>query len=270
LRFLFFQTQLMMKQLGLIGYPLGHSFSKKYFTQKFDNQGISDSWHYELYAIDDIEKLYDILNPEARFKLVGLNVTIPYKTAVLPFLDAIDPDAAAIGAVNCIKISWGKDSGIPHLTGYNTDVFGFEKSLLNLLGGIVPEGLQGLILGTGGAAKAVAYVLKKQNIPFKYVSRTGSGDVLAYEDLDKNMMDTHRLIVNSTPLGTMPNVEGVVPLPFEFIDNQHFIFDLIYNPEKTRLMSLAEERGAKVGNGLEMLIEQAERGWQIWNDDSIN
>jgi shikimate dehydrogenase len=256
----------MMNQLGLIGYPLGHSFSKKYFTQKFDNEGISNSWHYELYAIDNIEKLYDVLNPEARYKLVGLNVTIPYKTAILPFLDAIDPDAAAIGAVNCIKISWGEHSGIPHLTGYNTDVFGVEKSLLKLLGGNVPKGLQGLILGTGGAAKAVAYVLAKHKIAFKYVSRTGSGDVLGYENVDKNVMNTHRLIINSTPLGTMPNVEGVAPLPFEFIDNQHFIFDLIYNPEQTRLMKIGLERGARVANGAEMLIEQAEQGWRIWSE----
>jgi shikimate dehydrogenase len=257
-----------MKQLGLIGYPLGHSFSKKYFTQKFENQGISDEWHYELYPIDSIHKLPEILRGGEN-KLIGLNVTIPYKTAVLPFLDAIDADAAAIGAVNCIRISWDSLTGQPHLTGYNTDVFGFEKSLLNLLGGNVPKGLQGLILGTGGAAKAVAYVLAKHGIPFKYVSRTGTDAVLRYEDLDKKMMETHRLIVNSTPLGTMPKIEGVAPLPFEFIDNQHFIFDLIYNPEKTRLLLLGEERGAKVGNGLEMLIEQAERGWQIWNDDNL-
>jgi shikimate dehydrogenase len=255
----------MMKQLGLIGYPLGHSFSKKYFTQKFENQGISDDWQYELYAIDSIEKLPEILRGGIK-NLVGLNVTIPYKTAVLPFLDAIDADAAAIGAVNCIRISWDTLTGEPHLTGFNTDVFGIEKSLLKLLGGNVPEGLQGLILGTGGAAKAVSYVLAKHKIAFKYVSRTGSGDVLTYENLDKNTMDTHQLIVNSTPLGTMPNVEGVAPLPFEFIDNQHFIFDLIYNPEQTRLMKIALERGAKVANGAEMLVEQAERSWQIWNE----
>jgi shikimate dehydrogenase len=254
-----------MNQLGLIGYPLGHSFSKKYFTQKFENQGISDKWAYELYPIDDIEKLPEILRGEGH-KLVGLNVTIPYKTAILPFLDAIDADAAGIGAVNCIKISWNKLTGQSHLTGFNTDVFGVEKSLLKLLGGNVPKGLQGLILGTGGAAKAVAYVLTKHNIPFKYVSRTGSGDVLGYENLDKNTMVTHRLIVNSTPLGTMPNVEGVAPLPFEFIDNQHFIFDLIYNPEQTRLMKIGLERGAKVVNGAEMLIEQAEQGWRIWSE----
>ena len=253
-----------MKQLGLIGYPLGHSFSKKYFTQKFENQGISDEWAYELFSIDSIQKLPEILRG-GKNKLVGLNVTIPYKTAVMPFLDAIDADAAAVGAVNCIDIKWNENTGRPYLTGHNTDILGFEKSLLNLLGGSVPKGLKGLILGTGGAGKAVAYVLTKQNIPFKYVSRAGSGAVLSYDDLDKNVMNTHRLIVNSTPLGTMPNTEGVAPLPFECIDNQNFIFDLIYNPEQTQLMKLGEERGAKVANGLEMLIEQAECGWQIWN-----
>jgi shikimate dehydrogenase len=254
-----------MKQLGLIGYPLGHSFSKKYFTEKFDNQGISADWQYDLFSIDSIQKLPEILRG-GKNKLVGLNVTIPYKTAVLPFLDAIDAEAEAIGAVNCIKISWEKNKERPHLTGYNTDVFGFEKSLLNLLGGSVPKGLKGLILGTGGAAKAVAYVLTKHKIEFKYVSRTGSGDILSYNDLDKNIIETHRLIVNSTPLGMAPNTEGVSPLPFEFIGNQHFILDLIYNPEKTRLMMLAEARGAKVKNGLEMLVEQAEQGWRIFNE----
>jgi shikimate dehydrogenase len=254
-----------MKQLGLIGYPLGHSFSKKYFTEKFENQGISADWQYDLFSIDSIQKLPEILRG-GKNKLVGLNVTIPYKTAVLPFLDAIDAEAEAIGAVNCIRISWEKNKERPHLTGYNTDVFGFEKSLLSLLDGSVPEGLKGLILGTGGAAKAVAYVLTKHKIEFKYVSRTGSGDILGYNDLDKNIMETHRLVVNSTPLGMAPNTEGVSPLPFEFIDNQHFIFDLIYNPEKTRLMLLAEAHGAKVKNGLEMLIEQAEQGWRIFNE----
>jgi shikimate dehydrogenase len=256
----------MMKQLGLIGYPLGHSFSKKYFTQKFDNQGISHDWQYNLFSIDSIEKLPDILRgPQKRF--LGLNVTIPYKTAVLPFLDALDADAAAIGAVNCIKIKWEKNSDTPHLTGYNTDVFGFEKSLLNLLGGSVPKDLKGLILGTGGAAKAVDFVLKKHKIPFQYVSRTGSGDILSYEDLNENIISTHQLIVNTTPLGMSPNIDGCPALPFQWIDNQHFILDLVYNPETTRLMELAKNRGAQVKNGLEMLIEQAEQGWRIWNED---
>ena len=254
-----------MKQLGLLGYPLGHSFSKKYFTQKFENQGINADWQYDLFSIESIEKLPEILRGSKK-QLAGLNVTIPYKTAVLPFLDALDPDAAAVGAVNCIKITWQKNKARPHLKGYNTDVFGFEKTLLRMLGGSVPEGLQGLILGTGGAAKAAAFVLKKNNIPFKYVSRTRSDATIDYADLDKTMLDTHRLIINATPLGMSPNTGGVPPLPFEFIGTRHFIFDLVYNPEKTRLMTMAEERGAKVENGMEMLIEQAEQGWRIWQD----
>ena len=281
----FSKTHFFMKQLGLIGYPLGHSFSKKYFTEKFDNQGLSAEWAYELFPIDNIEKLPKILTcPDAsgrgsKNRLVGLNVTIPYKTAVMAYLDAIDPSAAAIGAVNCIKISWTHDDKTynnktynnkthnyktPHLTGYNTDVIGFEKSVLNLLGGSFPEGLQALILGTGGAAKAAAFTFRQHNIPFKYVSRTRADGQLSYDDLDKNALQTHRLIVNSTPLGMAPNTEGVPPLPFQFIDNQHFIFDMIYNPLQTRLMTLAEERGAKAVNGLDMLIEQAEQGWAIW------
>ena len=264
LRFLFFKIQLIMKQLGLLGYPLGHSFSKKYFNQKFDNQGISDEWHYELFSIDSIQKLPEILRGYEN-RLVGLNVTIPYKTAILPFLDALAPETSDVGAVNCIKISWNHPDKKPHLTGYNTDVVGFEKSLLTLLGGSVPEGLNALILGTGGAGKAVAFTFKKLNIPFKYVSRTRAEGVLSYEDLDKNTMKAHRLIVNSTPLGTSPNTEGCPNIPFQYIDNQHFILDLIYNPEITKLMRLAEERGAKVQNGMEMLIGQAEEGWRIWN-----
>ena len=244
-----------MKQLGLIGYPLGHSFSKKYFTEKFDNQGLSAEWAYELFPIDNIEKLTEILRG-SKNRLVGLNVTIPYKTAVMAYLDAIDPSAAAVGAVNCIKISWTHSDKTPHLTGYNTDVIGFEKSVLNLLCGSFPEGLQALILGTGGAAKAAAFTFRQHNIPFKYVSRTRTDGQLSYDDLDKNALQTHRLIVNSTPLGMAPNTEGVPPLPFQFIDNQHFIFDMIYNPLQTRLMTLAEERGAKTANGLEMLIER--------------
>jgi shikimate dehydrogenase len=252
-----------MKQLGLIGYPLGHSFSKKYFTEKFDNQGLSAEWAYELFSIDSIEKLADILRGSQN-RLVGLNVTIPHKMAVMAHLDAIDPSAAAVGAVNCIKITWPQGDNSPHLMGYNTDVIGFEKSVLNLLGGSFPEGLRALILGTGGAAKAAAFTFRQHNIPFKYVSRTRTDGQLSYDDLDKNVMQTHRLIVNSTPLGMAPNTEGVPPLPFELIDNQHFILDMIYNPLQTRLMTLAEARGAKTVNGLEMLIEQAEQGWAIW------
>ena len=184
--------------------------------------------------------------------------------AVMSLLDAIDPSAAAVGAVNCIKISWTDGADKPYLMGYNTDVMGFEKSVLNLLGGTFPEGLQALILGTGGAAKAAAFTFRQHNIPFKYVSRTRKDEQLRYDDLDKNVMQSHRLIVNSTPLGMAPNTEGVPPLPFELIDNQHFIFDMIYNPLQTKLMTLGEKRGAKVANGLDMLIEQAEQGWAIW------
>ena len=254
-----------MKQLGLIGYPLGHSFSKKYFTEKFDSQGLSAEWAYELYPIEHIEKLPEILRG-SKNRIIGLNVTTPHKVAVMALLDAINPSAEAIGAVNCIKISWTEGNDLPHLMGYNTDVAGFQKSVLNLLGGSFPEDLQALILGTGGAAKAAAFTFQQNNIPFKYVSRTRKGEVLNYDDLDKNVMQAHRLIVNSTPLGMAPNTEGVPPLPFELIDNQHFIFDMIYNPLQTRLMTLAKERGAKVVNGWEMLIEQAEQGWMIFKE----
>jgi shikimate dehydrogenase len=251
-----------MKYLGLIGYPLGHSFSKSYFNTKFAQLGIEKEWYYETFSIENIEKLTDILRGYPN--LVGLNVTIPYKQAVLPFLDKLDETAAEIGAVNCIRFEKGK------LIGYNTDVYGFEKSLLGLLNTpdletLLNLNLKALILGTGGASKAVLYVLKKWHIPVHYVSRTRSDTSLSYEDIDAEMMHSHHLIVNTTPLGMSPNTEGCPPLPYEHIGNQHFLYDLVYNPETTEFMKRGIAQGAKVKNGLDMLIFQAEKGWKIWN-----
>lgn len=251
-----------MKLLGLIGYPLGHSFSKPYFNNKFAELGLASEWYYETFSIENIEKLHDILrgHPE----LVGLNVTIPYKQAVMPFLDKLDETASEIGAVNCIHIKNGV------LTGYNTDAYGFEKSLLGLiqasdLESLLNLELKALILGTGGASKAVAYVLKKLHIPFHYVSRTRSDNALAYEDVNEEIMSTHRLIINGSPLGMSPNTEGCPPLPYEHIGNQHFLYDLIYNPEVTTFMQRGLAQGAKAKSGLDMLHFQAEKGWEIWN-----
>ena len=255
-----------MKLLGLIGYPLSHSFSKKYFTQKFENEGLTHDWEYELFPIESIEQLPDLLRGHPDF--VGLNVTIPYKESVMYWLDELDETAETIGAVNCIKIIDGK------LKGYNTDYYGFQKSLLGLIcpprpqGGSLVEGsldLKALILGTGGSAKAVSYALKELKIPYQYVSRHKSAHGFTYADLDKSIMASHQLIVNCTPLGMSPNTEGCPPIPYEYLDNQHFMYDLIYNPEESTFLKKGKERGAKVKSGLDMLYFQAEKGWEIWN-----
>ncbi len=264
-----------MKLLGLIGYPLSHSFSKKYFTQKFENEGLTHDWEYELFPIESIEQLPDLLRGHP--SLVGLNITIPYKEDVMYWLDELDETAEAIGAVNCIKIIDGK------LKGYNTDYYGFQKSLLGLInpsspfsqrdsfgrgGGGLDEislDIKALILGTGGSAKAVAYALKKLKIPYQYVSRNKSAHGFTYADLDEAVIASHQLIVNCTPLGMSPNTEGCPPIPYECLDNQYFMYDLIYNPEETTFLKRGKERGAKVKNGLDMLYFQAEKGWEIWN-----
>ena len=274
-----------MKLLGLIGYPLSHSFSKKYFTQKFENEGLTHDWQYELFPIESINQLPDLLRGHPN--LVGLNVTIPYKEDVMYWLDELDETAEAIGAVNCIKIVNGK------LNGYNTDYYGFQKSLLSpprpqrgsldvvhseiemednieitdsLFGCGRGLDIKALILGTGGSAKAVAYALKKLKIPYQYVSRHKSAHGFTYADLDKSIMASHQLIVNCTPLGMSPNTEGCPPIPYEYLDNQHFMYDLIYNPEESTFLKKGKERGAKVKSGLDMLHFQAEKGWEIWNE----
>lgn len=255
-----------MKQLGLIGYPLSHSFSKKYFTEKFEKEDISDAWHYALFPIESIEKLPEILRGYPN--LVGLNVTIPYKEAIIPYLDSLDAEAAEIGAVNCVRIEEG------HLRGYNTDVFGFEKSLRDLINApseakesqnkSSTTPLKALVLGTGGAAKAVQYVLKKMSIPFQMVSRTAKDSILGYADVTADMLSAHALVINTTPLGMTPHTEGVPPLPYEGVGAGHFFYDLVYNPAETTFLKEGKTRGAKTENGLAMLYAQAEKGWLIW------
>ena len=246
-----------MRKFGLIGYPLGHSFSKKYFTAKFENEGIKDC-QYDLYEIEDISLLPSIIqqNPE----LVGLNVTIPYKEKVLPYLDFIDPACEEIGAVNCIEIKDGK------LKGYNTDYIGFKESLNKWLKGEKPNAL---VLGTGGASKAVVKALKDLGISYLMVSRNPGEDpgIISYEDLSnsKPFLDQGHLIINTTPLGTYPKTEEMPEINPEYITPMHKVYDLVYNPEKTFLMRSLEARGALIKNGLEMLELQAEAAWKIWN-----
>lgn len=247
-----------MKKFGLIGYPLSHSFSKKYFSAKFEREGLTDCV-YDLYEIDDINVLPEIIgsNPD----LVGLNVTIPYKLQVIPFLDQLDPACEQIGAVNTIKISGGQ------LWGYNTDYFGFKASLESWVGGSRPNAL---VLGTGGASKAVAEALRSMGIDFLWVSRQSEKEnksVITYQQLrdQKEYLEQYPLIINTTPVGTYPHIDLTPEIPFERVDSRHLFYDLVYNPEQTASMKAMAARGAKVKNGLEMLHLQAESSWEIWN-----
>ena len=242
-----------MRAFGLIGFPLGHSFSKKYFGDKFEREGIAGN-AYELFPLEQIDQLEDLLasNPD----LVGLNVTIPYKEQVIPYLDSMSPVVEEIGACNCIHIQEGR------LMGHNTDVIGFSRSLLPKL---KPHHKQALILGTGGSSKAVAYTLKELNIPFLQVSRNPSEGIIGYEEIDQSMLETHTLLINTTPVGMYPDIEKAPAIPYQFIGADHYLFDLVYNPERTRFLQEGALRGATVENGSDMLVIQAEASWEIWN-----
>lgn len=243
-----------MNTLGLIGFPLSHSFSKKYFSEKFEQENIA-GWQYELFPLETIEELPDLLakNPS----IVGLNVTIPYKEAVIPYLDEVD-ESAAFGAANTIKIEDGK------LRGFNTDVYGFEESLKPLL---KTHHTAALVLGTGGAAKAVVSVLERLGIACTYVSRRPREGQFSYKNIDKNILEKHALIVNTTPLGMYPKVEFCPDLPYKNLSDKHLLYDLVYNPNVTTFLKNGKKRGAEIKNGLEMLYLQAERAWSIWNEE---
>lgn len=251
-----------MNTYGLIGYPLSHSFSKKYFSEKFEREGILNA-RYELFPLENIQELPALLSkyPDLR----GLNVTIPYKESVIPFLDELAETAREVGAVNCIKVLENQ-----RLIGYNTDVLGFEKSVFKW-NTWNAETDTALILGTGGAAKAVAYVLKKRNISFKFVSRNPKSEQeIGYEALTTyhaTFTTQHlTLLVNATPVGTFPGVEEMPPVPTELFKPGMFVYEMIYNPAETLLLQHAKARGCQVKNGLEMLELQAEASWEIWSD----
>jgi shikimate dehydrogenase len=241
---------------GLIGKNIDYSFSRKYFTDKFDTFDFK-GFSYENFDIQNIEEFTTILknNPE----LKGLNVTIPYKESVLPFLDSLSNEAMEIGAVNVIKIN---EQGV--LKGYNSDWFGFKKSIEPLL---QKHHKKALLLGTGGASKAIAYALKKLEIEYSFVSRTPSENAIEYSKLTKTLFDNYQIIINCTPLGTHPKIELFPEIPYEFFTTKHIAFDLIYNPEKTTFLEKAALNGATIKNGLEMLIFQAEKSWEIWNEE---
>lgn len=244
-----------MRKFGLIGYPLGHSFSKKYFSEKFEKE--ETNAEYELYPLEDIEELPQLI--KSLPKLKGLNVTIPYKELVLRFLDEVDDKARIIGAVNTIKISKGK------LRGYNTDYIGFKNSLIKFVGAN-PMPQQALVLGTGGASKAIQQALKDLGIEFRLVSRRPEANELSYNDLrDQPLLNTSKLIINTTPLGMSPNAESLPELPYEKLTKDHFLYDLVYNPLETAFMKKGIEAKCWVKNGLEMLYGQAEAAWEIWN-----
>lgn len=249
-----------MKTFGLIGYPLSHSFSKKFFTDKFIAEKILDC-SYELFPIEHIGQIEQIIAEHPNLR--GLNVTIPHKLNVMPFLDDIAEDASQIGAVNCISFSPGKEK--PFLRGHNTDAYGFEHSLVPLL---KSHHQKALVFGDGGAAQAVKYVLKKLNISFEIVLRKPDSGKILYSDIDASVLSEFSLLINTTPLGMSPNIDTVPQIPYNFLDERHLAYDLVYNPEQTLFLKMASERGAAIKNGLEMLILQAERSWVIWNEVS--
>lgn len=243
-----------MQGYGLIGRKLSHSFSKKFFTEKFRREQINAV--YELYELESADQLRRLIgdNPHLR----GLNVTIPYKRDVMPFLDYIDPQAARIGAVNVIKINPDGTT-----VGYNSDYEGFRYSLQRF----IPENLMmnALILGTGGASKAVQAVLEDLDMEYAFVSRTPAGNnCIGYDELNVSGLDAYRLIINTTPLGMYPNVHEFPPIPYEQLTGSHYLHDLVYNPEETEFMKRGRQYGARVKNGLEMLYRQAEKAWEIW------
>jgi len=246
-----------MRRFGLIGYPLSHSFSPAYFSKKFNKEGISDCL-YEAFPIKSVEELPSLLagNPE----LEGLNVTIPYKKEIIPFLHQSTEAVKQTGACNCIKIR----NGI--LTGYNTDVTGFEKSLLTDL---KPTQTKALILGTGGAAAAVEFVLKRLHINFLFISRKSRPEknILAYEEISSETINEYKLIINTTPLGMYPDADNCPDILYENLTKEHYLYDLIYNPSETLFLKKGAEKGAITKNGSDMLVIQAEESWKIWNED---
>jgi shikimate dehydrogenase len=244
----------MEKVFGLIGSAVSHSFSKQYFDEKFFREGLRDH-RYELFQLHHISELEQLVKDTKG--LAGLNVTLPYKEQVIPYLDELSPDSKKIGAVNVIKFKDGRRYG------YNTDADAFHETLDRWL----PDktGITALILGTGGSSKAVQEALNRLNLPFHLVSRNKEKGQYTYQDLNAQVIKEHRLIINTTPLGMHPDTETYPPIPYEHITKHHWVYDLIYNPARTLFLQKAEMRDAHIKNGLEMLYLQAEKSWNIWN-----
>ena len=245
-----------MRRFGIIGRPLGHSASAAHFSKKFAAEGLTDH-QYDRYELASIEEFPALL--ERVPELCGLNVTIPYKQTVIPLLDRLSPEAAAIGAVNCIRrMADGT------LVGHNTDVIGLRVALGQLLGGDEPE--QALVLGTGGASQAVQYALAERGIPFAIVSRDPAKGNYTYDDLPCEVVEQSRLIVNATPVGTFPNVDEAPRIPYAYLTPRHHLLDVVYNPPLTQFLAYGQQRGARILNGEAMFLAQAVASWQIWNE----
>ena len=242
------------RQFGLIGKNIAYSFSKKYFTEKFAAGNLLDC-AYDNFDIQSIEAFPQLITDNPQLK--GLNVTIPYKEAVIPYLDQLSDKAAKIGAVNVIRFT---KKG--NLKGYNSDYYGFMKSLEPLL---QPHHQKALILGTGGAAKAVAFALEQLGLLYTFVSREVGANSIHYDQINATTFDHYQVIINCTPLGTSPNIEAFPPIPYEYFTHKHIAFDLIYNPEETAFLKKAKQQDAITKNGYEMLVLQAEKAWKIWN-----
>jgi shikimate dehydrogenase len=246
----------MRQTFGLIGRDLSHSFSRAYFENKFRELNLLEH-SYLNFEIVDISELKKIINEHPALK--GLNVTHPYKESVLPYLDDLSEEAAAIGAVNCIRIDNGK------MTGFNTDMYGFSQSIKPFLD---VNHSNGLILGTGGASKAIAYVLKKKGVDYFFVTSSSgkkNSETISYDEINELVFKRFKLIVNTTPVGMYPRIDEAPPLPYEYFSEQHLAYDLIYNPPETRFLKNAREQGSIIVNGLSMLQLQADKSWEIWN-----
>ncbi|MFI3315069.1 MAG: shikimate dehydrogenase [Rikenellaceae bacterium] len=245
---------MIVKKLGLIGFPLGHSFSKRYFTHKFESTSLCN-WSYHNYPMESVDQIREVLS--ANPNLVGFNVTIPHKIAIIPYLSEIDQKAKSIGAVNCVKVlSDGR------LAGYNTDFTGFKVALLDMIGSERPNAI---VLGTGGASKAVMAVLDSLEMEYTLVSRNSGANQISYDQLSDELISSSKLIINATPLGMYPKIDGIPQINYSAVGSSHFLFDLIFNPDETRFMREGRVRGAVVKNGYQMLVEQAEAWWSIIN-----
>jgi len=245
----------MIREYGLIGYPLSHSFSQKYFTEKFEREGIPDAV-FHVFAIPSIDKLPQLLKEHPLLK--GFSITIPYKRSVIEYLDEASTAAKEMNACNCVKIKEGK------LYGYNTDIVGYKESFIKHL---KPYHTKALILGTGGASSAVEFVLKKLHIDYIFVSRKkdAAKNIAGYADVNEALLQEYKIIINTTPLGTYPDVNDAPNIPYHLLTPQHYLFDLVYNPAKTKFLALGEQQGATIQNGYEMLVLQSEENWKIWN-----
>jgi len=250
-----------MRKFGLIGYPLGHSFSKKYFTDKFLKEQIKDC-SYENFPLTNLSHLQKLIDQES--DLCGLNVTIPYKSEIINLLDYIDPEANEIGAVNVLKLK--RSGGSPNLYGYNSDVTGIRDSLSPYIKGEVGNAL---VMGTGGSSRAVCYVLKKFGLKVISVSRNRKPGILSYSDINSELLAETDLLINTTPLGMFPDTESKPDINYSLLKTRHILFDLVYNPELTTFLRMGKEHGCTIISGIKMLHSQAEKAWEIWNNNDL-